>query len=66
MKIEGYAKEIADFLALFAEYSVGQKKVPHQTDLRKETQLEKMFPSDKPYPPNYDEGYPPTYGDDYH
>ena len=65
MKIEGYAKEFADFLSLFAEYSAGTKKVPHQTDLTLEAKLAAMFPSDKKYPPNYDEGYPPTYGDEH-
>ena len=60
MKIEGYAKEIADFLSLFAEYSAGQKKAPH---LNFDSKLKEMFPTDKHYPPNYDEGYPPTFAD---
>ena len=66
MKIEGYAKEFADFFSLFAEYSTGQKKVPHQTDLKADAKLNEMFPSGKHYPPSYDEGYPPTYGDEAH
>ena len=64
MKIEGYAKEFADFLSLFAEYSAGQKKAPHQTDLNAESKIAEMFPAGKHYPPNYDEGYPPIYGDE--
>ena len=61
MKIEGYAKEIADFLSLFADYSANMKKVPNKTNLDEEVALEKKFPSSNSYPPDYDEGYPPTY-----
>lgn len=61
MKIEGYAKEFADLFALFAEYSAGQKKVPHKSDVAAEAAIKAMFPSDSDYPPSYDEGYPPTF-----
>lgn len=61
MKIEGYAVELADFLAEFADYSAGLKKIPKKTDLSREIELEKNFPHTKTYPPEYDEGYPPTF-----
>lgn len=66
MKIEGYAKEFADFFSLFAEYSAGAKKAPHKTDLKAELTFRDMFPSDRKYPPNYDEGYPTTCEDETH
>ena len=66
LKIEGYAKELADFLALFADYSANSKKIPKQTNLTAELTLDEKFPSDKKYSPNCDEGYPPIYSDAAH
>lgn len=60
MKIEGYAAEIADFLVLFAQYSTQVTNISKKSAEKNQASMAEIFPSDKRYPPNYDEGYPPT------
>ena len=40
MKIEGYAKEFADFLSLFADYSADMKKASNKNNLSEEVTVE--------------------------